>query len=152
MAFRSGKLAAEAAAAAITEPAINGHSMVEPLRRVMVCSPRTAGWNQPERAARWRDFGFLRPPDFDKAQFQHEALCRELESAGAEVFELPPANELTLDAVYTHDASLPTDFGLIVMRTGSVFASFLMHLGYNSLIAVAAVLSTHGFTKIPAGQ
>ncbi len=43
-------------------------------------------------------------------------------------------------------------FTLVRARTGSVFASFLMHLGYNSLIAVVAVLSTHGFTKIPTGQ
>ena len=43
-------------------------------------------------------------------------------------------------------------FTLVRARTGSVFASFLMHLGYNSLIAVAAVLSTHGFTQIPTGQ
>lgn len=34
-------------------------------------------------------------------------------------------------------------------RTGSVFASYLMHLGYNSLIALAAIVSTHGFTKAP---
>jgi len=43
-------------------------------------------------------------------------------------------------------------FTLVRARTGSVFASFLMHLGYNSLIAVASVLATHGFTRIPAGQ
>jgi len=43
-------------------------------------------------------------------------------------------------------------FTLVRARTGSVFASFLMHLGYNSLIAVAAVLSTHGFTRMPQGQ
>ena len=49
---------------------------------------------------------------------QHEALCHELQSAGAEVLELPPANELSLDAVYAHDASLATDFGLFVMRPG----------------------------------
>jgi len=42
-------------------------------------------------------------------------------------------------------------FTIVRARTGSVFASFLMHLGYNSLIAVAAVLSTHGFTRIPTG-
>jgi len=35
--------------------------------------------------------------------------------------------------------------------TGTVFASFLMHLGYNSMIAAAAVISTHGFTRIPPG-
>jgi len=35
-------------------------------------------------------------------------------------------------------------------RTGTVLASFLLHLGYNSMIAVAAVIQTHGFTQIPA--
>ena len=84
------------------------------LERVLVCSPRTAGWNQPERAARWQELGFHHAPDFARAQSQHEALCRELETAGAEVVEMPPAPDLSLDAVYAHDASLPTDYGLIV--------------------------------------
>ena len=88
------------------------------LERVMVCSPRAAGWDQPERAARWQELGFQHAPDFLKAQSQHEALCHELEAAGAEVVEMPPATNLSLDAVYTHDASLPTDYGLIVMRPG----------------------------------
>ncbi len=96
----------------------NGHSMVDRLRRVMVCSPRIAGWEKPERAARWRDLGFLHAPNFEEAQAQHEALCRELETAEAEVLELPPSHEITLDAVYAHDAALPTDFGVILMRPG----------------------------------
>src|SRR5271165_4497454 len=103
---------------AATETRFNGHSMVGALRRVLVCSPRTAGWNQAERPPRWRDLGFLHAPDFEKAQAQHGILRRELETAGAEVIELPPAADLSLDAVYTHDASLATDFGLIVMRPG----------------------------------
>ncbi len=101
-----------------TEAAFNGHSMVGPLRRVLVCSPRIAGWNQPERTARWRDLGFRHAPDFEMAQAHHEALCQELEGVGAEVLELPPAPDLTLDSVYAHDASLATDFGLIIMRPG----------------------------------
>src|SRR5580658_7038570 len=102
----------------ITEVRFNGHSMVGALQRVMVCSPRTAGWNHPEHVERWGDLGFHHQPDFEQAQAQHDALCRELEAAGAEVIELAPARDLSLDAVYTHDASLPTDFGLIVMRPG----------------------------------
>jgi membrane protease YdiL (CAAX protease family) len=39
-------------------------------------------------------------------------------------------------------------FTYVRARTGTVFASYLMHLGYNSLIALAAVASTHGFTKM----
>jgi N-dimethylarginine dimethylaminohydrolase len=92
--------------------------MVGTLQRVLVCSPRTAGWNQPERIARWHELGFHHAPTFEKAQSQHAVLVQELESAGAEVVELPPEDHLSLDAVYAHDASLPTDSGLILMRPG----------------------------------
>jgi N-dimethylarginine dimethylaminohydrolase len=96
----------------------NGHSMVGKLRRVMVCSPRTAGWDDPSRFARWKELGFLHAPDFAVAQSQHEQLCGILEDAGADVLQMGVSASLTLDAVYAHDASLPTDFGVILMRPG----------------------------------
>jgi uncharacterized protein len=40
-------------------------------------------------------------------------------------------------------------FTAVRARTGTVFASYLMHLGYNSLIGVSLLLATHGFTQIP---
>ncbi len=43
-------------------------------------------------------------------------------------------------------------FTLVRAFTGSVLASFMMHLGYNSLISVAALISTRGFTKMPPGH
>jgi len=92
--------------------------MTGTLERVLVCSPRTAGWNQPERATHWQQLGFQHAPNFTTAQSQHQALSRELEITGAEVIEMPPAADLSLDAVYAHDASLATDHGLIVMRPG----------------------------------
>ena len=103
---------------AATRTRFNGHSMTGALERVLVCSPRTAGWNQPDRAARWQELGFHHEPDFATAQSQHEALCRELEIAGSKVVEMAPAPDLSLDGVYAHDASLPTDYGLIVLRPG----------------------------------
>jgi N-dimethylarginine dimethylaminohydrolase len=125
----------------MTETRSNGHSMVGSLQRVLVCSPRTAGWNRPEYAARWRDLGFHHAPDFATAQAQHEALCSELAAAGAEVIELAPSPELSLDAVYVHDASLPTDFGLIVMRPGKANRVFEgQHQGaFCSRLAVPAL-------------
>jgi N-dimethylarginine dimethylaminohydrolase len=105
-------------AQATTATGFNGHSMVGPLHRVLVCSPRSAGWNQPHAAARWQELGFLHAPDFAKAQAQHHALSHQLKSAGAEVLDLAPTQDLSLDAIYTHDASLATDFGLILMRPG----------------------------------
>jgi N-dimethylarginine dimethylaminohydrolase len=121
----------------------NGHSMVHPLRRVVVCSPRTAGWNKLERAARWQQLGFLHQPDFEKAGAQHEQMCQQLEMAGVEILELPPANEFTLDAVYTHDASLPTDFGLIVMRPGKAnrIAEAQLHLSFCRMMAQVPLMA-----------
>lgn len=126
--------------------ASNGHSMVGELKRVLVCSPRTAGWNQPERVARWRDLGFHHAPNFSVAESQHGAMCRELETAGAEVIELPPANDLSLDGVYAHDASLATDFGVIAMRPGKSnriaegknHAAFCTRLGIPPLAKIVA--------------
>jgi N-dimethylarginine dimethylaminohydrolase len=96
----------------------NGHSMTGDLLRVMVCPPRHAGWDRTERAAAWRELGFLHAPEFVAAQGQHDTLCGLLKEAGAEVVCLPPDDALTLDAVYAHDASLPTDHGLILMNPG----------------------------------
>lgn len=91
-------------------------SMTGNLRRVLVCSPRNAGWGRPEKAAAWRDLGFHHPPDFPAAQSEHDGMCRLIAEAGAEVVFLPASDALTLDAVYAHDASLPTDSGLILMN------------------------------------
>jgi N-dimethylarginine dimethylaminohydrolase len=126
----------------------NGHSMVGPLQRVLVCSPRSAGWNQPERAACWRDLGFLHAPDYEKAQSQHETLVRELAAAGAEVVELAPATDLSLDAVYAHDASLSTDFGLIVLRPGK--ANRLPEARHHGTFCESLSIPTFGAIDAPA--
>jgi len=129
----------------------NGHSMVAGLRRVMVCSPHAAGWNDASRLSRARELGFGHAPDFPLAQRQHELLRRILKDAGAEVVDLPASPSLTLDAVYTHDASLPTDFGLVLMHPGKVSripeaqrqGEFCRHLG----IPIAGQIRLPGNTE-----
>ena len=101
-----------------TKLAFNGHSMVGRLDRVLICSPWAAGWDDPSRISQWRELGFHHAPDFAVAVVQHDRLRLELEQAGAELVELPASEDLSLDAVYTHDASLTADFGLITMRPG----------------------------------
>jgi N-dimethylarginine dimethylaminohydrolase len=96
----------------------NGHSMTAELLRVMVCPPANAGWNVSAKAAAWQELGFRHAPDFAAAQTQHAILCGLLREAGAEVVTLPSTESLTLDAVYAHDASLATDYGLVLMNPG----------------------------------
>ncbi len=92
--------------------------MCSRLRRVLVCSPEAAGWGDPERAARWRVLGYHRPPEEEAARTEHHELRRILAASGAEVLSLPASGDLSLDAIYAHDASLVTDRGAILMRMG----------------------------------
>jgi N-dimethylarginine dimethylaminohydrolase len=141
-------IAGAVTAIATTKTGFNGHSMVSVLERVMVCSPRTADWDQPDHVSRWQELGFHHSPDFAEAQSQHEALCRELQSAGAEIVELPAASDLSIDAVYAHDSSLSTDHGLIVMRPGKTnrVAEGLHH----SSFCVSLEIPTLGVVTSPA--
>jgi N-dimethylarginine dimethylaminohydrolase len=115
----------------------NNHSMTGDLQRVLVCPPRNAGWDRPEKTSCWPELGFHRSPDFSLARSQHEILCRLLAEAGVEVICLPLSEALTLDAVYAHDSSLATDHGLILMNPGKTsrvaeahaHASFCARLG-----------------------
>jgi membrane protease YdiL (CAAX protease family) len=46
-------------------------------------------------------------------------------------------------------------FTYVRARTGSVYASYLLHLGYNSTIALASIIgffATKGFTRMPPGH
>jgi N-dimethylarginine dimethylaminohydrolase len=131
----------------LTATRFNGHSMVGALQRVLVCSPRTAGWNDPQRVSTWRDLGFHHAPNFESAQAQHAALVRELESAGAEIAELPPAEDLSIDAAYTHDASLATDFGLILMRPGK--PNRVAEAGHHGESCAAQGIPTFGTITAP---
>jgi membrane protease YdiL (CAAX protease family) len=64
-----------------------------------------------------------------------------------------------------HGAQLGWTWGIVVLLilvgivftmarayTGTVLASFLLHLGYNSMIAAATIIGTRGFTQIPTGH
>jgi N-dimethylarginine dimethylaminohydrolase len=115
---------------------------------VLVCSPRTAGWERPERIARWRELGFHHAPNFEGAQSQHAVLMRELQSSDAEVVELPPGDDLSLDAIYAHDASLPTDFGLILMRPGK--ANRVAEASHHSASCEAQGIPLLGAITAPA--
>lgn len=111
----------DAAELAARRAAYGGHSMTAPLTRALVTPPSAAGWHDPELQRRWRELGYHRPPEPDRADREHEALRRHLAEAGAEVLELPPAagpEPLSLDALYARDAALITDGGFVELAMG----------------------------------
>lgn len=92
-----------------------GQSMAGRLRRVLVCAPDAGSWQAGGQD--WRNIGYLRPPDFARAQAQHEALRDALQASGAELMVLD-GRGLSMDVVYAHDPSFMTDYGAICLNMG----------------------------------
>jgi N-dimethylarginine dimethylaminohydrolase len=90
-----------------------GHSMIAPLRRVLVRQPAPpAGGGDAAR------FGYPRQPNHDIAVEEHEAFVQKLQDLGVDVIvaEAPAAGEL--DSIFVYDPSFTTDGGLLLMRPG----------------------------------
>ena len=95
-----------------------GHSMVAPLRRVIVKRPAEAFRTADRIAAEWRPLGYTAPPDLAQAAVEHARFVRLVQSTGTEVLYLHPDDRTGLDSIYTHDPALITDRGMIIFQTG----------------------------------
>jgi dimethylargininase len=85
--------------------------MTAPLRRVLVRRP------DPGAHARWRDYGWRSEPDPGRLAAEHDAFCKLLAAAGAEVVQGAPVPD-DPDAVYAFDPGIVCDRGAILLRPG----------------------------------
>lgn len=90
-----------------------GHSMVAPLRRVLVYPPVP-----PAPDVSWQDFGYLRPIDHATAVDEHAAFRRILTDAGVEVITGEIDDAGLTDAIFPYDPVYITDGGAILCRMG----------------------------------
>ncbi|MER8971307.1 MULTISPECIES: arginine deiminase family protein [unclassified Mesorhizobium] len=87
--------------------------MAGPLQRVLMRSAASA--MRRAEALEWH-YG----PGFDpqKAAAQHDALARLISVSGAEIEWLSDADDGLADSVFTHDPSLMTDHGAVILTMG----------------------------------
>ena len=93
--------------------AYGSQSMAGPLKRVLMRSAESA--MRHAKAQEWH-YG----PGFDaqKAAAQHEQLTSMVAASGAEIEWLTDADDGLADSVFTHDPSLMTDHGAIILSMG----------------------------------
>ena len=90
-----------------------GHSMVAPLRRVLVYPPVP-----PDASVDWEAFGYLRPVDHEMAREEHAVLRQLLTDAGIEVITGEIDSGGMQDGIFPYDPSYITDGGAIICRMG----------------------------------
>jgi N-dimethylarginine dimethylaminohydrolase len=89
-----------------------------PLRRVALMHARDAFVDDARLERDWRELNFSALPDIEWALEQYDLFRELIRSSGAQIDDLPPAPELTLDAIYVRDASIVTPRGVILCRMG----------------------------------
>jgi N-dimethylarginine dimethylaminohydrolase len=96
-----------------TATAWGGHSMVWPLRRVLVYPPV-----EPSAEASWQAFGYLRPMNHRQAVEEHDAFRRILREAGVDVLTSEIDDAMLQDAIFPFDPAFMTDAGAVLCRMG----------------------------------
>ncbi|WOK08463.1 arginine deiminase family protein [Imperialibacter roseus] len=66
----------------------------------------------------WRALNYLQKPDFALANEEYEKFERVLKACGTELIRLHSGEGLSIDSLYCRDASIATDFGMIICRMG----------------------------------
>ena len=88
------------------------------LTQVAVRSPEHAYQSGDKIGHQWQSLRYRGAPDFDRACAEHARLRDILVDNGAEVVDLSGPASLTLDAVYTRDATVVTPKGLVLCHMG----------------------------------
>ncbi len=99
---------------------IHNHSMVAPLRRVVLKRPAEAFRSDDAIQREWASLNYIRPPDLNLASMHHQAFVSLVTEAGAEPLYLPADERTGLDSLYVHDPVLMTNRGAIILQTGKV--------------------------------
>lgn len=102
----------------MNNPRLTAHSEYLPLQTLWIRPPREAGWTKTEAARQWKALNYLEAPEPEVARQQYEALELFLRKEVPEVHTLSGAGALSLDSVYCRDASIATDYGMVLCRMG----------------------------------
>ena len=88
------------------------------IKAVLVKRPEDAFVNPDVVSDQWKDLNYLDKPDFNRATEEYNIFERYLTIHDAELFYLPKDESVTMDSIYCRDASISTDFGMIICNMG----------------------------------
>jgi N-dimethylarginine dimethylaminohydrolase len=89
-----------------------------PLAAVAMRHARDAFVSDAVVASQWKQLNFSAPPDVSRAMAEYDRLLEIIAGSGSEIVSLPQGSGLTLDSIYTRDASIVGPDGVILASMG----------------------------------
>ena len=94
------------------------HSEYHHLSSVLLCQPEIAFHSAEKIDSQWQELNYLNAPDLARAKVEYRNFVAILETAGTTMEYLPNHEQLSLDVLYCRDASIATEFGMVLCRMG----------------------------------
>ncbi|MCU0356919.1 MAG: arginine deiminase family protein [Cyclobacteriaceae bacterium] len=94
------------------------HSDYGTLKSVLIKHATDAFISQEVLHKQWKVLNFLEEPEFSLAQQEYEAFEKMIIDSGTLVLRFPNDESVTIDSIYCRDASIATDFGMIICHMG----------------------------------
>jgi len=94
------------------------HSEYLKLQKVFIKPALNAFVSQSHVNHQWKDLNYLEQPDFDVAIEEYQSFENFLTDFGVEIDCFPEDKAITIDSMYCRDASIATDFGMILCNMG----------------------------------
>lgn len=97
---------------------VTSHSEYLKLQKVFIKPARNAFLSQSHLDNQWKALNYLERPNFDIAIEEYETFEKLLTNFNIEIEYFPKGNAVTIDSLYCRDASITTDFGIILCNMG----------------------------------
>ena len=94
------------------------HSEYNPLISVLLCHPEIAFQSPDKIGKQWENLNYTDAPVLVSSLREYNNFLAILDSIGTKIEFLPNHKQLSMDALYCRDASIATDFGMIICRMG----------------------------------
>ncbi len=100
------------------------HSEYGKLKSVFIKGARESFISDAHLDKNWQKLNYLSKPDFKLALQQYEDFEKLLAQSDADLHYFPQHEKVNMDSIYCRDASIATDYGIIVCTMGKSRRSF----------------------------
>lgn len=94
------------------------HSEYLKLQSVYIKSAKNAFVSQYNLNKEWKDLNYLEQPDFDMAIKEYQEFEQLFHDSEIDLQRFPFNNSVKIDSIYCRDASIATDYGMILCNMG----------------------------------
>ena len=94
------------------------HSEFGKIRQLYLKSVESSFLSQDFLSNGWKQLNYLSEPDFINAKKEYRSFENLILDSGAKISYFSDSDRLSMDAIYCRDASITTDFGMILCNMG----------------------------------